>query len=120
MCDNSGVMVSFFGRALRAGGLVVLALALSCGSPPPTPAPDIEATVEAAVRAALPTPAATSAPDIPATVDAGIRATLAAAPTATPLPTPMPTRDSPAYCYSPTDGDAAAATDADSQHRSNG
>ena len=94
MCDNSGVMVSFFGRALRAGGLVVFALALSCGSPPappPTPAPDIEATVQAAVRAALPTPTPTPAPDIPATVEAGIRATMTAAPTATPLPPATPT-----------------------------
>ena len=69
----------------------MFALALSCGSPPPTPAPDIEATVEAAVRAALPTPTPTPAPDIPGTVQAGIRATLEAQPTATPLPTPTAT-----------------------------
>ena len=90
MCDNAWEMVRFFGGALRAAGLVVLALGVSCASPPPTPGPDIEATVEAAVRAALPTPTATSPPDIPATVEAGKRATLAAAPTATPLSTPMP------------------------------
>ena len=93
LCDNSGVMVSFFGRALQAGGLVVLALGVSCGSPPatPLPAPDLQATVEAAVRAALPTSTPTPAPDIPATVQAGIQATLAARPTATPLPTPTAT-----------------------------
>ncbi len=91
MCDNAWEMVRFFGGALRAAGLVVLALGVSCGSPPPTPAPDIEATVTAAVRAALPPPTATPAPNIPATVQAGIRATLAARPTETPLPTPTAT-----------------------------
>ena len=52
----------------------------------PIPTPDIPATVEAAVRAAMPTPT----PDIPATVQAGIAATIAAQPTPTPTPTPDP------------------------------
>ena len=59
----------------------------------PTPEPDLGATVQAAVSAALPTETPTPTPDIDATVAAGIMATKAAAPTPTPTPPPTPNVD---------------------------
>ena len=82
-----GSVVSFITAALIVG-----LAALACGSgAPPTPTPDIPATVEAAVRRALPTPTPTPTPDIPATGQVEVRAALAAMPTVTPIPTPAPT-----------------------------
>ncbi len=59
------------------------------------PLPDIGATVEAAVSAALPTPTFTPTPDIEATVSTGIKATMQAipSPTFTTLPTQTPTSE---------------------------
>ena len=59
----------------------------------PTPTPDLEATVQAAVSAALLTPPPAPTPDINATVAAGIAATQAAAPKPTPTPPPTPDID---------------------------
>ena len=78
-------------------GLVMLALVLAaaCGQSEalPMPQPDLEATVQSMVKAALPTETPTSAPDIAAMVAAGVAATMEALPTHTPIPTntPMPT-----------------------------
>ena len=57
----------------------------------PTATPDLPATVQAAIAAALPTATLTLTPDIDATVEARIAATLAAIPTPTPVPTATPT-----------------------------
>ena len=62
-------------------------------TPTPTTAPDLEATVQAAVSAALPTETPTPMPDINATVAAGIEATQAAAPTPTSVPAATPDVD---------------------------
>ena len=71
--------------------IVGLAVA-ACGSgAPPSPTPDIPATVTAAVQQAIPTPTPTPTPDIRATVDAQVQATMAAIPTETPTPTPTAT-----------------------------
>ena len=73
---------------------LLLLLHLACepetNSAAPTPTPDLEATVQAAVSAALPTPPPTPPPDINATVAAGVAATQAAAPTPTPTSPPTP------------------------------
>ena len=73
---------------------LLLLLHLACepetNSAAPTPTPDLEATVQAAVSAALPTPTPTPPPDINATVAAGVAATQAAAPTPTPTSPPTP------------------------------
>lgn len=80
-------------RILPVAALFLALLAVACGGQPaaPTPVPDLEATVQAAVSAALPTETPTPTPDINATVAAGVSATVAAEPTAT--PTPPPTAD---------------------------
>ena len=78
-------------------GLVMLALvlAVACAQSeaPPTPQPDLEATVQSMVKAALPTETPTSTPDIAAMVAADVAATMEALPSHTPIPTntPMPT-----------------------------
>ena len=59
----------------------------------PTPAPDLGATVQAAVSAALPTDMPTPPADINATVGAGIAATIAAESTPTPTPQASPDLD---------------------------
>ena len=69
--------------------LVLLLAACTEPSPAPEPTPDIAATVQAAIQAALPTPAPT--PDLDATVQARLEATIAAMPTAAPPPTPTAT-----------------------------
>ena len=73
---------------------LLMLLHLACepetNSAAPIPTTDLEATVQAAVSAALPTPPPTATPDINATVAAGIAATQAAAPTPTPTPPPTP------------------------------
>ena len=71
--------------------LLVAAACAGQAPPAPTTEPDLGATVEAAVQAALPTPTPTPPPDIDATVTAGIAATQIAQPTAT--ATPEPTTD---------------------------
>lgn len=77
--------------ATFAAILTGLAVAACGSSAPPTPTPDIPATVEAAVQQALPTPTPTSTPDIRATVQAEVEATMAAIPTETATPTPTAT-----------------------------
>lgn len=69
---------------------ILLLLLAACSAPPPapTPTPDLQATVAAAVQAALPTATPMPTPDIEATVSARMEATVAAMPTATPIPTP--------------------------------
>ncbi|MDE2801286.1 MAG: trypsin-like peptidase domain-containing protein, partial [Chloroflexota bacterium] len=83
------------------------------------PTPDIAATVEAAVRSAVPTPAPT--PNLEATVTALLEATVAAmpsptpspAPTATPRPTPRPSpTPTPAPTPTPTPLPTATPTPA--------
>ena len=59
----------------------------------PTATPDLGATVQAAVSAALPTATPTPLPDVGATVAAGISATQEASPTATIAPPPTPDID---------------------------
>ena len=75
--------------------IFVLVIAAACGQSEalPMPQPDLEATVQSMVKAALPTETPTSAPDIAAMVAAGVAATMEALPTHTPIPTntPMPT-----------------------------
>ena len=75
--------------------LLPLIVALSCTqSPPDTPTPNIDATIQAAVAAFIPTPTAEPTPDVEATVSAAIVATNEAAgrnPTDTPQPTPTDT-----------------------------
>ena len=71
--------------------LVGTAVVACTSGAPPSPTPDIPATVEAAVQQALPTPTPTPTPDIPATVRAEVAATMAAMPTETPTPTPTAT-----------------------------
>ena len=75
----------------------VLLLSLACAgesaATDPAATPDLEATVQAAVSAALPTETLTPQPDIEATVAAGIAATRAAEPTLTPTPQPTPDID---------------------------
>ena len=83
--------------------LAVAFLLVACSQPPPpTPTPDIEATVQAAVQKALPTATNTPEPDFQATVHAGIAGTMEVLartpsptpvpePTATPIPLPTPT-----------------------------
>lgn len=64
-----------------------------------TPTPDLQATVQAMVSAALPTDTPTPTPDVAATIAASVSATIAVQPTplprptatATPVPTPTPT-----------------------------
>ena len=71
---------------------ILLALVACDGSTStPAPAPDIEATVQAAIIDALPTSAFTPAPDVEATVIAAVRATVTALPTPTPTITPTST-----------------------------
>ncbi len=79
--------------ATFAAILTGLAVAACGSSAPPTPTPDIPATVTAAVQQAIPTPTPTPTPDIPATVQAEVQAAMAALPTDTPTPTatPIPT-----------------------------
>ena len=86
-------------------------LLTACGG---TPTPDIEATVQAAIRAtqtAQPPKAPT--PDIEASVQAAVAATQAAQPTSTPAPTqtPIPTEPpEPTDTPVPTDTPAPTAT----------
>ena len=81
--------------AMSLGWLALLpALAIGCAATPPRePTPNIGATVEAAVRTALPRP--TPTPDIQATVEASVRATVEALPPPTPSPTPTPLPPTP-------------------------
>ena len=60
---------------------------------PAVPTPDIPATVEAAVRAALPTQTPAPTPNLKATIEAGIQAALEALPPLGPtaFPTTVPT-----------------------------
>ena len=99
-------------------GLVMLALVLAAAcaqsEAPPTPQPDLEATVQSMVKAALPTETPTSAPDIAAMVAAGVAATMEALPTHTPIPTntPIPTAThtaTPAPTSAPTQTPAPTA-----------
>ena len=77
--------------AILLAPIVGLAVAACGPGAPPTPTPDIPATVEAAVQQAIPTPTPTPTPDIRATVEAEVQATMAAIPTETPTPTPTAT-----------------------------
>ncbi len=61
--------------------VVLASLLIACTqAPAPSPTPDIEATVQAAVRLALPSPTETAEPDLQATVHAGITGTMSALP----------------------------------------
>ena len=79
--------------------------AVSAALPTATPSPttDIEAIVQAAVSAALPTATPSPTPDIEATVMARMEATRAAMPTNLPTPTPTPTATpTPLPTFTPT------------------
>ena len=75
--------------------LAVAFLLVACSQPPPpTPTPDLEATIQAAVEKAIPTATNTPEPDLQATVSAGIAGTmevLARTPSPTPIPQHLPT-----------------------------
>ena len=71
----------------------VVAACSGSGGSSPTSAPDIEATVEAAVAEALPTERPSPTPDVNATITAGMAATRAAIPTPTPTAPPTPDID---------------------------
>ena len=75
-------------------GLSIL-MVLACGAPGATPIPtsttNIQATVDAAIKAALPTTTATPTTNLAATVEAAVQATILAIPTPTPVPTPTAT-----------------------------
>ena len=88
-----GKWINVITRLLVPALVSTLTALAACVGAPPTPTPDIPATVDAAVAAAIPTATPTPVPDLEATVQAGIEATLAAMPTAIPTPTatPMPT-----------------------------
>ncbi len=78
-------------RALYSAAFLATVLWLAaCGNPPPlSPTPDVPATVEAAVIAAMPAYTPSPAPDIAATVEAAVAVALSA-------DTPFPTPDVPA------------------------
>ena len=63
----------------------------------PTPEPDLQATVQAMVLAALPSETPTGTPDVPATIEAGVAATVEAIPNSTSTVTsaPIPTATAP-------------------------
>ena len=99
-CDLVAAFPSMRFLGILALSAVLLAsLACVAQSPaadpagPPTEAPDLEATVQAAVSAALPAEDATRPPDIDATVAAGIAATQAAVPPPTTVASPTPDID---------------------------
>lgn len=70
---------------IPAALLVALLLAAGACSGDSTPAPDLEATIEAAVEATLVAqPTDTPAPDMQATIAAAVEATLVAQPTSVP------------------------------------
>ena len=76
--------------------LAMSILIAACGQPEPPPAPDLEATVQTMVQAALPTETPAGASDIAVAVATGVAATVAALPTtpvaaATAAPEPPPT-----------------------------
>ena len=83
---------------LRPTALILVAFLAAVGCTA-TPTPDIQATVTAAVAAAVPTTTPTPTPDIDATVEARLQATISAIPTATALPTPT---DTPVPTATPT------------------
>ncbi len=93
--------------------LLVMACGLGSQAPSPTPTPDLEATVQAMVIAALPTETATPTPDIEATIEAGVAATMTAVPTHTHTPTftptPVPT-ETPIPTFTPTPTHTATVT----------
>lgn len=77
--------------------------ATGTGAPPPTETPNVDATVQAQVAAALTaqptpteTPLPTASPDVDATVQARVAAALASQPTATATPVPSATPNSAA------------------------
>ena len=74
---------------------LLFALTLGCQQVPVTKGPNIEATVVAAVQAALPEPTPTPTPNIPLTVEAQVQEKLAAIPTQTPTPTSVPLNPTP-------------------------
>ncbi|MCE2407556.1 MAG: ABC transporter substrate-binding protein [Pseudomonadales bacterium] len=73
---------------------LAIVFAFACTqSPPNTPTPDIDATIQAAVIASIPTPTPEPTPDVGATVAAAIEATKdAAEPTPANTPQPTPTK----------------------------
>ena len=87
----------------KASTIALLALAsvvaFACTqSPQNTPTPNVDATIQAAVVASIPTPTPEPPPDVGATIEAGVRATSGAStpdPTATlpPTTTPIPPVD---------------------------
>ena len=87
-------MKLLFSIAAALALLLSVACASDSGPVEPASTPDLQATVQAAVSAALPTDTPTPPPDIEATVAAGIAATRAAEPTSTPTPEPTPDVDS--------------------------
>ena len=101
--------------------LAMSILIAACGQPEPQPAPDLEATVQTMVEAALPTETPTSAPDVSIAVATGVAATMEALPTlsttapATPEPPPTHTatpKPPPAHTAAPTALPTASPTPA--------
>ena len=82
--------------------LAMSILIAACAQPDPPPAPDLEATVQTMVHAALPTQTPTGASaDIAVAVATGVAATVAALPTTPPTPTATP-QPPPTHTATPT------------------
>ena len=94
--------------------IAALFLLAACSKPPPEPAVDIGATVQAAVEKALLTATHTPLPDFQATVHAGIAGTmevLAVTPSPTLIPEPTATQTSvPNSTHTPTDTPTSVPT----------
>ena len=82
--------------------LAILILIAACGQPDPPPAPDLEATVQKMVQAALPTETPASASDIAVAVATGVAATVAALPTTPIAATTAAPEPPPAHTTTPT------------------
>ena len=84
---------------MAAALLAAVALMTAACSQPPTPTPNLEATIEAVVQGAIPvptpTPTPTPTPNVEVTIATGVNTTVRSLPTpvvaVTPTPTPAPT-----------------------------
>ena len=90
--------------------LAIPILIAACGQPDPPTAPDLEATVQTMVQAALPTETPASASDIAVAVATGVAATVAALPTTPIAATTSAPEPPPAHTTTPTQTALPTAT----------